>query len=117
MGTESPTINAARVAQRMLSGGHEVPIRKIVERYFRSMALARAAVRSVDRMYLYDNSIDGADARLVARLRINSDSSQLFKNYIDPLPDWAKQIVDGGYVLPAEQMKVDAERSSGSKQI
>ena len=24
--TESPTINAARVAERMLSGGHEVPI-------------------------------------------------------------------------------------------
>lgn len=117
VGTESPTINAARVAQRRLSGGHEVSIRKIVERYFRSMALARAAVRSVDRMYLYDNSIDGADAQRVARLRSNSDHSRCFKNYIDPLPVWAKQIVDGGYVLPAEQIDEDAKRTSGSIQI
>jgi predicted ABC-type ATPase len=33
VGAHSATINAARVAQRMLSGGQEVPIRKIVERY------------------------------------------------------------------------------------
>lgn len=36
VGTESPTINAARVAQRVMKGGHTVPIEKIVSRYARS---------------------------------------------------------------------------------
>jgi predicted ABC-type ATPase len=78
----------------MLHGGHEVPIKKIVDRYFRSMALARAATETVDRMYLYDNSIDGADAQLVARLRVNSQQGCQLKVYA-ALPNWAAQIVDG----------------------
>lgn len=35
--TSDPTINAARVARRVMEGGHTVPIEKIVSRYARSM--------------------------------------------------------------------------------
>lgn len=38
VGTSSPVINAARVAARLLQGGHQVPIDKIVSRYGRSLA-------------------------------------------------------------------------------
>ncbi|MBO5244235.1 MAG: hypothetical protein J6B36_08465 [Muribaculaceae bacterium] len=31
--TESPTINAKHVTQRVLDGGHDVPIPKIISRY------------------------------------------------------------------------------------
>lgn len=36
--TESPTINAKRVANRVLNGGHDVPIPKIISRYDKSIA-------------------------------------------------------------------------------
>ena len=90
--TESPTINAARVAKRMLSGGHEVPIKKIVDRYFRSLALAHAAVQCVDRMYLYDNSIDDADAKLVSRIRFDENEGVRHKSYVETLPNWVTQV-------------------------
>jgi predicted ABC-type ATPase len=54
--TENPTINAMRVAQRVMEGGHTVPIEKIISRYERSIALAAPALAIADRGYLYDNS-------------------------------------------------------------
>lgn len=52
VGTERPEINAARVARRVLQGGHEVPIRKIVDRWARSIANAAAIAAEVDRFYV-----------------------------------------------------------------
>ncbi len=42
VGTESPTINASRIAQRVMEGGHDVPITKIISRY--SINLSPTAV-------------------------------------------------------------------------
>lgn len=83
VGTSDPRINAARVADRVIRGGHTVPIEKIVSRYERSLANLAAALRLSDRVYLYDNSIDGADARLCARVT----EGRLRKIY-GPLPEW-----------------------------
>lgn len=67
VGTDSPEINAGRVARRMLQGGHEVPIRKILDRWSRSIANCATVASVVDRLYLYDNSVDDRDAELVLR--------------------------------------------------
>ncbi|MBM4343978.1 MAG: zeta toxin family protein [Deltaproteobacteria bacterium] len=67
VGTASPTINAARVARRVLAGGHDVPIPKIIGRYHRSIANCAAIAVEVDRLYLYDNSIDDLAPRLFIR--------------------------------------------------
>jgi predicted ABC-type ATPase len=67
IGTTSPSINAARVASRMMAGGHTVPIDKIVSRYAKSMANLGAAIELADRVYIFDNSVDGSEARLCAR--------------------------------------------------
>jgi predicted ABC-type ATPase len=64
VGTATPEINAARIARRVLEGGHEVPIRKIIERWSRSIANASAVAAEVDRFYIYDNSVDDRDAQL-----------------------------------------------------
>ena len=47
VGTRDPRINAARVAGRVMEGGHTVPIEKIVGRYVRSMANLAAVLRKV----------------------------------------------------------------------
>ncbi len=88
IGTEDPRINAARVAGRVMQGGHTVPIEKIISRYGKSMANLSAAIRLADRVYIYDNSVDGVDARLCAR----TEDGQLRKVY-GPLPPWVEDAV------------------------
>ncbi|MXX91140.1 MAG: AAA family ATPase [Boseongicola sp. SB0677_bin_26] len=67
VGTDSPRINAARVAGRVMEGGHDVPNVKIIERFGKSLANLAAAIPICDRVYVYDNSIDHQDARLQFR--------------------------------------------------
>ncbi len=88
IGTTDPRINAARVAGRVMAGGHTVPIEKIISRYVRSMANLSAAVRLADRVYIYDNSVDDVEARLCAR----TQDGQLRKIY-GPLPEWVSDAV------------------------
>ncbi len=38
IGTNDPTINASRVTKRVLENGHDVPIQKIISRYYKSIA-------------------------------------------------------------------------------
>lgn len=68
-----------------MQGGHSVPIEKIVSRYGRSMANLSAAIQLADRVYLYDNSVEMADARLCAR----THDGKLRKVY-GPLPAWVE---------------------------
>lgn len=87
--TESPTINAKRVANRVLNGGHDVPISKIISRYDKSIANCKLLSPIVDRLYVYDNSIEDAEARLLFRL----SDGELAKRYVDELLDWASTIL------------------------
>lgn len=87
--TESPIINAKRVASRVLNGGHDVPITKIISRYDKSTAHCIALSPYVDRLYVYDNSIDDAEARLLFRL----SNGNLVKQYVEILPTWASKIL------------------------
>jgi predicted ABC-type ATPase len=90
VGTSDPTINASRVAQRVMEGGHDVPIAKIVSRYVRSIANCAEFAAEVDRVYLYDNSVEDAEARLVLR----ATEGVIAKRY-GATPPWMLPIVDG----------------------
>jgi predicted ABC-type ATPase len=54
--TDDPAINAARIARRVQSGGHDVPGDRIQKRYERTMALLPRIVESADRAFLFDNT-------------------------------------------------------------
>ncbi len=56
--TNNPAINIARVAQRVATGGHDVPEEKIIQRYTRSMELLSEVVKVADAVKIYDNSED-----------------------------------------------------------
>ncbi len=103
VGTTDPRINAARVAGRVMAGGHTVPIEKIVSRYVGSMANLSAMIRLSDRVYVYDNSVDDVEARLCAR----TIDGQLRKIY-GPLPEW---VADAVLPLPRHPEFVDARAS------
>lgn len=89
VGTGDPRINAARVANRVIQGGHTVPIDKIVSRYGKSLANLAPAITVADRVYIYDNSVENVEARLCAR----TIDGSLRKVY-GPLPAWVAAVVD-----------------------
>ena len=86
--TESPTINASRIARRVMQGGHDVPISKIISRYNLSIANCIEVARIVDRCYLYDNSAENCDARPLFR----TVDGRVYKCYTDTMPAWAELI-------------------------
>ena len=87
VGTDDPSINAKRVAMRVMEGGHDVPIPKIIARYTRSLACCYFAAWLADRTYVYDNSVDDSRARLLFR----ASEGRLVKTYGEINP-WAREI-------------------------
>lgn len=88
VGTDNPSINAKRVAQRVMEGGHDVPISKIVSRYTRSLANCAVTARLANRAYIYDNSVDNEPSRLLFRI----SEGKLIKQY-DSINPWAVEII------------------------
>lgn len=87
--TASPMINAARIAGRVMKGGHDVPIAKIISRYQKSIINCKVATAIADRVYLYDNSVDGQEARILLRFANGS----IIKQYTTDIPQWAKMLM------------------------
>jgi len=87
--TDSPTINASRIATRVIKGGHDVPIPKIISRFYKSIFNAIIVSKFVDRFYVYDNSIDGEEAKILFRL----SDGKLIKQYTSSIPEWAKGLI------------------------
>jgi len=67
IGTDDPLINVKRVFKRYEAGGHKVDPEKIISRYYRSLALFCYAARIADKAYLYDNSVDEHEPRILFR--------------------------------------------------
>ena len=89
IGTDNPTINASRIARRVMKGGHDVPIPKIISRYIKSIANCAEIASEVDRLYVYDNSAENTKAIPLFRLR----EGQIGKIYVETIPEWATNIL------------------------
>ena len=83
--TSNPKINVSRITKRYLEGGHEVPISKIISRYYKSYVNAIKAISFVDRAYIYDNSVEDHIPQLLFRMT----EGKVFKQYTDDIPEWA----------------------------
>jgi predicted ABC-type ATPase len=88
LGTNHPSINASRIANRVMEGGHDVPISKIISRYSKSISNCCATSSFVDHLYVYDNSKDNVAAKLIFR----ASNSKLTKKY-RKINDWAMPIL------------------------
>jgi len=89
VGTDHPSINASRIARRVMGGGHDVPISKIISRYRKSMINAAIVASMADRSYFYDNSVEYAEPQLLLRLT----EGMMVKCY-QPTHVWAQQVMD-----------------------
>jgi len=66
-----------------------VPIQKIISRYYKSIANCILLSQIVDRLYVYDNSVENELTELLFR----ANEGKLIKQYA-PMHDWAKLIYE-----------------------
>ena len=62
----------------------------IISRYQKSIVNCKRCATLADRVYVYDNSIEDVEARLLFRMT----DGHLFKRYTDDIPVWAQTIID-----------------------
>ncbi len=67
VGLESPRLSAARVFQRVVEGGHDVPEQKLEERFPRVLANLGRLLDIPDDLVILDNSSSEDPYRLLAR--------------------------------------------------
>jgi predicted ABC-type ATPase len=68
IGVPASEVSQARVAERVASGGHNIPVADIDRRYGRSMTALPAVLALVDTATIYDNAGD-QQHRIVAEVR------------------------------------------------
>jgi predicted ABC-type ATPase len=88
---DKPERLLARVAQRVTEGGHSVPTEKILERYPRSLALLKIAVRQADLALLYDTHDVQPGTHALVALCEGAHTEWLVKKP----PVWARQMLEG----------------------
>ena len=79
-----PSLNEARVYQRTLEGGHNVPAEKICSRIPRTMKNIKTALPLVDEAWLLDNSSGQNRFQQLAIIK-----SGYCEKKVNPLPAWA----------------------------
>jgi predicted ABC-type ATPase len=87
IGTANVEINLARIRNRVLAGGHDVPEQDVRRRYKRSFENLPVATKRADHTILFDNSAEEG-YRLIAIL--SSSEKQWFK----PTPYWAAPMLE-----------------------
>lgn len=80
----------ARVNQRVREGGHSVPVKRILDRYPRSMANLKKAVRLADLALIYDAAEVEQGAQLLIAVCEKAKTTLL----ADKLPGWAAILLD-----------------------
>jgi len=86
---ELASLNKARVASRVKSGGHSVPETKIESRIPRTLANLRECVGLADELHLVENSsLDKPYERLALW------QSGQWTLYQETLPQWARELID-----------------------
>lgn len=85
IGLDSARTSQARVAMRVLQGGHDVPSGKLVARYARTLKNLDRAIRALPFVHVYDNSDLGNPFRRIAAFEAGTPA------YLaNPLPKWFK---------------------------
>jgi len=85
---EQAELNAARVAQRVQEGGHNVPTEKLLERIPRMLNQVKTAIPLCDEVRVLDNSSAENPFRPLMTIRLGQ-----VEFHQHPLPAWATQLL------------------------
>lgn len=84
--TEDPRINLTRISSRVLEGGHDVPVDKIIGRFQRCLENVAPALPFLNRAYFFDNT--ETDIHFIAEINEGEWSF-----YTSVLPQWFNRSV------------------------
>ncbi len=90
IGIDGASIGEERVAMRVLQGGHDVPSKKLRERYPRILRNLAIAIRDLPHVLVYDNT----DLRRPFRKIAEFESGKVVGRH-PPLPRWLRQCWHG----------------------
>jgi predicted ABC-type ATPase len=88
IGIANADTSEQRVAMRVSQGGHDVPTRKLIERFPRTLANLAAAIRELPCVLVFDNDDLRTPFRQVA---IYTNGRRLLLNR--PIPSWLKSVL------------------------
>jgi predicted ABC-type ATPase len=88
IGLESPELSDTRVAMRAAAGGHDVPQKKLVERYPRTLENLKRALAEIRNVWVYDHSDLDRGYKIVAV----REEGQAIKLYA-PVPHWLRPLL------------------------
>jgi predicted ABC-type ATPase len=104
-GLASPEKHIARVKERVIAGGHDIPEDKVRARYVSSRANLIRLLPHLASLRVYDNSIDGdpkAGVRPQPVLVLYLEGGQIVSHIaLDQVPQWAKPVVAAALTLRA----------------
>lgn len=87
--TVDPAINLDRIARRVELKGHDVPDEKVVNRFYGSLALLESLIPLTHRTFLFDNSEENAEIKIVAEI----EGGKTFKPHTEYIPWWVNEYV------------------------
>ena len=85
---DQPSLNQARISQRVLEGGHAVPAEKVISRIPRLLQHVRASLPLCDLFKAYDNS--SAEQPFVPVFSLENGTTT---HHVSPLPSWAVNLL------------------------
>lgn len=100
--TNDPMINVLNVTSRVKSGGHDVPIEKILSRYDKSMQNVKLISKDVDCLILIDNSVPNHSPIIYSAL---SKGDICLDNKKDK-PKWIQNILDDATKVSLDKEKI-----------
>jgi predicted ABC-type ATPase len=83
IGVSGPDVSEERVAMRVSQGGHDVPTEKLAERFPRTLANLKAAIRELPHVWVFDN---GNLAQPFRKAAVFRDGRRVEVH--PPIPDW-----------------------------
>ena len=99
--TKNPKINIERVAARVNRGGHDVPLEKIVARYWRAMSKIPQLFKVCNRLEIFDNSPNRGEGEPTCIVAWENGTLELFPNSI-----WSREellaLVEGKHAATDE---------------
>jgi predicted ABC-type ATPase len=90
IGVDGPEVSEERVAMRVLQGGHDVPTRKLEERFPRTIDNLARAIRQLPHVLVYDNGDLARPFRKVAAI----EQGRVVERHA-PLPRWLSRVLPG----------------------
>ena len=88
IGIDGPETSDARVAMRAAAGGHDVPAKKLAQRFPRVMRNLKRALADLENVRVYDNSDLTRPYRLVAMREAGHELQMR-----EPVPDWLRPLL------------------------